>query len=833
MFLFSDTAHTVAAHLLESRSVRLCGEPGSGRTSTLREVVRVLESRGVVVREARGSVAVQEGQVLDQLGALTTVPDVRDRGFVKAARLSLLSAPDAVLVVDDVDQVDPLSAQVLESLTGRVRMLRAVSPDTIVKPVWPEVTIAMPPLGFAQVGELAGRVLGRPLATSLVARILGKSGGNPELVVAIAESALIAGLLERHGDVWHLSAPSLWNEHLRPFAQWRIRGLSADELTLLRRLAKAGPQPFSALDLGDLEGRLRTPLARTLVRTTKTARGHSLVYVSPPLVADLLVRHDSLRPEPVMNDAAAAIAPSVEASWTDAPSVSDDAIAIGRVFQQDAEGASQLLSDWEDSPTPAKATAYLLKATGSRFEEVAIERVFRDTEAAGSSPAETLRFAFQHAQWLACDQNDLTAGLGVLEEFAKAVPSARQSAEAGGVLLRAFLDGMPSDLTARLDADEPSDPLDMVPTTRALIELFGGDLPGARRDTPPHSDGPMRTFGASVVDPIVSALEGNGVDAYRDAVEARDAAMIDRDRLIYIGSSYAAAFASMSSGRLDRVQRVVASTLSTAKATMLLRPFFGATLNVSAINAALTTGASPLTGALLRDAEGYTARPGPLFGTGTDVTTVIARSVQHPREFDRDMSAAVRRRRDLGYLAAAASTAVLAGCVSIGPALAREIEQLRRVVTIPLYARSMRAILAMTQEDLAALRHVLTMPDQGDSALVAQIVGAAHRRAQREGNKELANALAPLAADLLEAGEGSFAELRVPFVTPAGVELTIREREVAALAGHMKNSEIGEQLGISIRTVENHIASSLRKTGTSSRFELSTAVRGDRPSWAH
>jgi DNA-binding CsgD family transcriptional regulator len=40
------------------------------------------------------------------------------------------------------------------------------------------------------------------------------------------------------------------------------------------------------------------------------------------------------------------------------------------------------------------------------------------------------------------------------------------------------------------------------------------------------------------------------------------------------------------------------------------------------------------------------------------------------------------------------------------------------------------------------------------------------------------------------------------------------------LAGHRSNVEIAEHLGISARTVENHISNALRKTGATSRNGL-------------
>ncbi len=53
----------------------------------------------------------------------------------------------------------------------------------------------------------------------------------------------------------------------------------------------------------------------------------------------------------------------------------------------------------------------------------------------------------------------------------------------------------------------------------------------------------------------------------------------------------------------------------------------------------------------------------------------------------------------------------------------------------------------------------------------------------------------------------------------AGV--TAREREVLALLGErLTNGEIGERLYISVRTVESHVSSLLRKLGADTRRDL-------------
>ncbi|MGO4473923.1 MULTISPECIES: response regulator transcription factor [Arthrobacter] len=55
--------------------------------------------------------------------------------------------------------------------------------------------------------------------------------------------------------------------------------------------------------------------------------------------------------------------------------------------------------------------------------------------------------------------------------------------------------------------------------------------------------------------------------------------------------------------------------------------------------------------------------------------------------------------------------------------------------------------------------------------------------------------------------------------------LTPCEREVALLAGSQRTPEIAALLGISPRTVENHISRALAKTGTTTRQSLHTHAR--------
>jgi DNA-binding CsgD family transcriptional regulator len=60
-----------------------------------------------------------------------------------------------------------------------------------------------------------------------------------------------------------------------------------------------------------------------------------------------------------------------------------------------------------------------------------------------------------------------------------------------------------------------------------------------------------------------------------------------------------------------------------------------------------------------------------------------------------------------------------------------------------------------------------------------------------------------------------------PALVRAAEPLTPREREVALLAGAGATSrEVAARLGVSVRTVDNHLASIYRKAGIGGRHEL-------------
>ncbi len=108
------------------------------------------------------------------------------------------------------------------------------------------------------------------------------------------------------------------------------------------------------------------------------------------------------------------------------------------------------------------------------------------------------------------------------------------------------------------------------------------------------------------------------------------------------------------------------------------------------------------------------------------------------------------------------------------------------------------------------------LPSLGFRISAAECAATAARISESRNKTQAAVEARRLAAQLVE----PLCDVRTPGLGTL-VVLTAREREVGALAAQRhRNREIAETLGISVRTVDNHLASVYRKLGVGSRDEL-------------
>ena len=121
----------------------------------------------------------------------------------------------------------------------------------------------------------------------------------------------------------------------------------------------------------------------------------------------------------------------------------------------------------------------------------------------------------------------------------------------------------------------------------------------------------------------------------------------------------------------------------------------------------------------------------------------------------------------------------------------------------------------MSVADVARLCQLApTLVSSGVAALAVDGLLYAARSAAAVGQSELERKATLLARRLAADMD------RVPGEASAD-ELTEREWTIArAAAGRKRSREIGQQLGLSVRTVDNHLARIYRKLGVTGRVEL-------------
>lgn len=125
---------------------------------------------------------------------------------------------------------------------------------------------------------------------------------------------------------------------------------------------------------------------------------------------------------------------------------------------------------------------------------------------------------------------------------------------------------------------------------------------------------------------------------------------------------------------------------------------------------------------------------------------------------------------------------------------------------------------------------VLTMVDDDDSVTAALRVGARGYLLKGAGQEEVLSAVRTVAAGGAVLGAGLARALTGPSwggSGRAGLDLTARESEVLAmLAEGLSNPEIARALGVSLKTVQNHVSHVLAKLQVRDRTQAALRIRG-------
>lgn len=187
-------------------------------------------------------------------------------------------------------------------------------------------------------------------------------------------------------------------------------------------------------------------------------------------------------------------------------------------------------------------------------------------------------------------------------------------------------------------------------------------------------------------------------------------------------------------------------------------------------------------------------------------------------------------RDGLGALLATVPDLEVVGSVGDGEsAVRRAVETRPDVVLMDLNLpvvpgiEATRRIVAATPQTAVL---VLTMVDDDDSVMAALQVGARGYVLKGAGQEEVLAAIRAVAAGGAVFGPGVAGRVLGGRRGPS-YDLTEREAEVLALlANGMSNAEIAREIGVSLKTVQNHVSRVLTKMQVRDRTQAALRVRG-------
>src|SRR4051794_18202830 len=841
--------------------VLLLGEPGIGKTALARELVAGTDAE---VRHVTGHASSRApfeafgGVLTGSDGDELDVPEVAAR---LSAALGTRDGRPALLVVDDIQLLDLRSTQVLLQVASEgsaVVIATAPAGARLPEPVhrlWRDglcERMDLRPLTGDDVVELLEAVLGGPLDRRGNRTFTERSGGNPlllrELVeAALDDEALVRGDIDGRG-VWTLLRDPPVSSGTREIVALRLAQLPEAQRAALETVAAGEPMPLRlAADLigddvlDDLAGQ-RLIVVRAGLAGPEVVTGHPLY--GEVLRADLApLRLHRLRlsvarglestERPTPHDLVRAALWRLDSGQGDEPDRLLTAARAARTLNlQTAERLARHAAAASGSPAATLLLAEILTHAGRTAEAAALTAAL-PPDGLAIRDREAIAYCTAMGQGLLV--GDPGGGADLVAAVIAGVPAASDQLRALHGALLAFDARFASayDIAAPIAENPAADP---VARTLGAIGAIGALYwLGRLRDAVAMADrltpvavGARATvpFGAPSLSllAICALLEhGDLDDAQRRAVRMREQADADDDPFAGPRADYVLARCLLLRGQAGPARRLFARCMAGVSPfdQFMTRP-----LGAMLARAAATCGDVPAAHAALASVA-----------DGTRMKTY---------EPEYDLAEAATLAADLQLAAAGERAAWAAGVAadqgqwSIAVAGYHDAARYGvRHVLVPMreaaahvegsLARCLAdSATALAGRDADALDDIARRFETlGVLPFAAEAAAAAAHGHAAAGRPRAARASGARATELAARCDAPVP----PWLAGAAtaVPLTVRERQVAVLAASgATDAAIAARLGISIRTVQTHLAHVYDKLGARRRSDLRIRL-GDDP----
>jgi DNA-binding CsgD family transcriptional regulator/energy-coupling factor transporter ATP-binding protein EcfA2 len=278
--------------------VALVGDSGVGKSTLARMLAKTLESAGRTVRFALGT---QTGCALP-LGAFSRVVSLgvghEPAIMLAAAHKTLAQEKNLVVVVDDAQLLDPLSATLVNQLAAG-RSARLIVTIRSGEPVSDAVTallkerilltVHIDPFTREQTALLAGAVLGGPVEPGLVDELFERSAGNLLLLRGFLAAGRESGALVHTEEGWQLRGPLRADRELHDALEFRLQSLSPAELEVVEILATAELLELEILrEICDADAMANLE-RRGLIQLVADG-SHTLAQLNHPMLGEAAIR---------------------------------------------------------------------------------------------------------------------------------------------------------------------------------------------------------------------------------------------------------------------------------------------------------------------------------------------------------------------------------------------------------------------------------------------------------------------------------------------------------------------------------------------------------------